>query len=216
MHRRDWGTPRPCSELRRNWQRRCSTRGRRWQRAQVGADSEKCRFEHKAQTWATALHGKWMRQAVAVAIAKHTWQGVREVVANAESQGGGGLCQAGVEQATRQGGSRGWGGVSRSPARCVAGFEEGWGSRGDPMTEHNKENGNGMASNCGAAGVGGGWRSGEAILDKLGEQAEAGQRRVGSAVRGAGEQRGVRVVLTTQRVGSIAEHDPGVHSFRRT
>ena len=47
--------------------------------AQVGADSEQSQFEHKAQTWATALHGKWMRQSVGVAIAKHTWQGVREV-----------------------------------------------------------------------------------------------------------------------------------------
>ena len=84
------------------------------------------------------------------------------------------------------------------------------------MTEHNKENGNGMASNCGAAGVGGEGRSGEAILGKLGEQAEAGQSRVGSAVREAGEQRGAWVDLTTQRVGSIAEHDPGVHAFRRT
>ena len=73
-----------------------------------------------------------------------------------------------------------------------------------------------MASNCGAAGVGGGWRSGEAILDKLGEQAEAGRRRVDSAVREAGEQRGAWVDLTTQRVGPIAEHDPGVHTFRRT
>ena len=90
------------------------------------------------------------------------------------------------------------------------------GGRDDPMTEHNKENGNGMASNCGAAGVGGGRRSGEAILGKLGEQAEAGQSRVGSAVREAGEQRGAWVDLTTQRVGSIAEHDPGVHTFRRT
>ena len=148
--------------------------------------------------------------------AEHTWQGVREVVANAESQGGGGLCQAGVEQVTRQGGGRGWGGVARSPARCVAKGGAVWGGRDDPMTEHNKENGNGMASNCGAAGAGGGWRSGEAILDKLGEQAEAGRRRVGSAVREAGEQRGAGVGLTTQRVGSIAEHDPGVHTFRRT
>ena len=69
---------------------------------------------------------------------------------------------------------------------------------------------------CGAAGVGGEGRSGEAILGKLGEQAEAGQSRVGSAVREAGEHRGVWVDLTSQRVGSIAEHDPGVHAFRRT
>ena len=59
--------------------------------AQVGADSEQCRFEHKAQTWATALHSKWMRQSVGGAIAKHTWQGVREVVAGAEGKGRGGM-----------------------------------------------------------------------------------------------------------------------------
>ena len=29
--------------------------------AQVGAGPGGCRFEHKAQTWATALHSKWMR-----------------------------------------------------------------------------------------------------------------------------------------------------------
>ena len=98
----------------------------------------------------------------------------------------------------------------------MAGGGAGWGGRDDPMTEHNKENGNGMASNCGAAGAGGGRRSGEATMGKLGEQAEAGQSRVGSAVREAGEQRGAWVDLTTQRVGSIAEHDPGVHTFRRT
>ena len=83
------------------------------------------------------------------------------------------------------------------------------------MTEHNKENGNGMASNCGAAGVGGEGSSGEAILGKLGEQAVVGQRRVSRAVREAGEQRGVRVDPATQRVGSIAEHDPGVYAFGR-
>ena len=38
--------------------------------AQVGLDSEQARFEHKAQTWATALHGKWLRQPVGVAIAR--------------------------------------------------------------------------------------------------------------------------------------------------
>ena len=37
------------------------------------------KIEHRAQTWATALHGKWLRQSVGGAVAKHTWRGVREV-----------------------------------------------------------------------------------------------------------------------------------------
>ena len=53
------------------------------------------------------------------------------------------------------------------------------------------------------------------LLGKLGEQAEAGQRRVSRAVREAGEQRGIRVDPATQHVGSIAEHDPGVYAFGR-
>ena len=83
------------------------------------------------------------------------------------------------------------------------------------MTEHNKENGNHMASNCGAAGVEGEGSSGEAILGKLGEQAAAEQRRVSRAIHKAGEQRGVWVDPATQHVGSIAEHDPGAYAFGR-
>ena len=91
----------------------------------------------------------------------------------------------------------------------------GWGSRDDPMTEHNKENGNGVASNCGATGVEGGGNSGGAILGELGEQAAAAQRRVSTSIRKAGEQRGAGANAATQQVGSIAEHDTWAWAFGR-
>ena len=75
--------------------------------------------------------------------------------------------------------------------------------------------GNGMASNCGAAGAEGGGNSGGAILGELGEQAAAAQRRVSTSIRKAGEQRGVWVDPATQQVGSIAEQDPGAWAFGR-
>ena len=97
----------------------------------------------------------------------------------------------------------------------MAGDGAGWGGRDDPTTEQNKENGNGVASNCGATGVEGGGNSGGAILGELGEQAAAAQRRVGTSSRTAGEQRGVWVDPATQQVGSIAEQDPGAWAFGR-
>ena len=105
--------------------------------------------------------------------------------------------------------------MARSPARCVVGGGARWGGRDDPMTEHNKENGNGMASNCGAAGVGGKGISGEAISGGPGVQAAAEQRRDSRTIRKAGEQRGAGENTATQQVGSIAEHDTWAWAFGR-
>ena len=88
--------------------------------AQVGDDSEQARFEHRAQTWATALHGKWLRQSVGVAVAKHTWRGVREVVGSCERRGGGGVGTVGGGGLVRGKGSGEWSEVVRSPARSTA------------------------------------------------------------------------------------------------
>ena len=137
------------------------------------------------------------------------------MVASVESKDGGGLCPAGVERETRQGRDKRWGGVARSPARHVAGDGAVWGGRNNSMTEHNKENENGIASNSRASGVDSEGNSGEAISGDLCGQAVARQRRGHRETGKAGAQRGVWVDPATQHLGAIAEHDPGAYAFGR-
>ena len=173
--------------------------------AQVGDDSEQARFEHRAQTWATALHGKWLRQSVGVAVAKHTWRGVRAVVGGCERRGGGGVGMVGEGGLTQSRRREEWSEVVRSPARSGAREMQGevWNGGGGGTRGNTTSTGDINGDNAAT----------EQQQDRNSAAAEPGVR----SVRGA---RGVDIngdnAVTEQqqdRNGTAAE--PGMGSVRR-
>ena len=207
---------------------------------EVGPDSEQARFEHSAQTWATALHAKWLRQSVGVAIAKHTWRGVKAVVAGCEGKGGGGMhCAGAGRRQARAAGGGCWAGVVRCPARAKVHGACGWGGSSGGGGEHGSTyNGTGSLPGAGVrqaqggvacAGAGGhSGGAGRGSVHGAGDQGagRASSERTGSGAAGmqqgssqgrssGGVQRGVWVDPREQQVGDIAQHDPGAFAFGR-
>ena len=204
----------------------------------MGDDSEQARFEHRAQTWATALHGKWLRQSVGVAVAKHTWRGVREVVGSCERRGGGGVGMVGGGGLVRGKGSGEWSEVVRSPARSAACGVQGetWAgggrdiggnatragdTRGDnATTEHQQDRHSaaeepGVRRVHGAVRAMGGGAGGAPTGGVQGDGAAKQLRRGGQRQGGNSTKRGVWIDPAAVQLGNIAELDPGAFAFGR-